>query len=597
MKGVIYMKIKHIKIKNFKGIKSIDFCPENKISVLQGGNGAGKTSFLQAVEFVLTGKHSSKEFIRYGCDTASVEVVIDDVCYTRNISTDNKIAQCMLDGEKILERDFNNMIALALDTNADDLKILSSSKIFEEMNAKEMSEFLSDHIPENISFKTLTDILGSDFDKNALKILRSSLGENFTPNKFLALYKEFYTSRREANREFKEVKALLKDKPDVPAYTKELVNAEKEALLREEGGYVNAVKLMKSYELAKSNYNKALIAKENLKEQVKKSKCEEPDEKIIVSAKTELEKLHSLSSKEHSVIATLEANNKTFEKTLKSLDKPICPLSSKLVCSTDKTALKSELEALIVNTRMQIKECMEQIENFKIEIDRLNEKISCYNKEKLKYKEFSMLKKQYDDFKLPELPATKPVIPDFDEKVIDSKKKALTQKYEELVRYEKYEADMKKYNLLQQKSSCYEALVSATNPSGVVIRMLLENYFSIFNDVCNKMAHELKTGFELRFISDNGIKLICTKNDESRMYEALSNGEKIIISFIVINMLNQLSGNQILFIDNLNELDPNNLVNFLTMLEDSNYENVFVCSVDYEDVKGAFDFIIHDNVY
>lgn len=82
-------------------------------------------------------------------------MVIDDVCYTRNISTDNKIAQCMLDGEKILERDFNNMIALALDTNADDLKILSSSKIFEEMNAKEMSEFLSDHIPENISFKTL----------------------------------------------------------------------------------------------------------------------------------------------------------------------------------------------------------------------------------------------------------------------------------------------------------------------------------------------------------------------------------------------------------------------------------------------------------
>lgn len=589
------MLIESIKIKNFKGVNSIEYTPKTKISVLKGANGRGKTSFLQGIEFCLTGKHSQKQNIRHGCDLASVELVINGTSYVRNISLENVVAPCMIDGNKIIEKDFNRLIAKELQVDADDLKVLSASKIFEEMSSKDMSAFLSDHIPEQISFETLTDILG-DFNENALKILESDLGEEFTPNDFTGLYKGYYSIRRDVNRELKSAKALIEEKVEEPAFTKELVNAEKDALVKEEADYSNALKLLKAYELAEKGRKEALDYKETLEKRVKSSKVSKPDETTAKETKKEIEELNSLIKKENSSISAFKENNNLFEKTLISLDKPICPLSDKLVCSTDKSGLKTELESLIDANNKSIEECKDTISFYEGKIAELNESLERYNEAKLKYNEFCLLKKQLDEIKVPEVP-DKPIVPDFDEELAIAKKKELMNKYNKILLFEKWLEDKAKYDELRIKADSYDALCQATNPKGTIIQQLLANYFDVFNTVCNEVSDKLETGFTLNFVSDDGVKLYCIKNDQKREYDNLSNGEKIIISFIVINMINHLTGGKILFLDNLNELDTANLVRFLTLLESSDYDHIFACSVDYEDVQGALDFVKYESIY
>jgi hypothetical protein len=64
-------------------------------------------------------------------------------------------------------------------------------------------------------------------------------------------------------------------------------------------------------------------------------------------------------------------------------------------------------------------------------------------------------------------------------------------------------------------------------------------------------------------------------------------------------MLNNLTGNRIIFIDNLNELDGKNLTNFLVMLYKSRecYDHVFVAGIDYEEIQTALDMIGADMVF
>lgn len=72
------MKINHVKIKNFKGIKIVDVSTERNMIVISGPNGAGKSSFCDAIMTALAGKDKSiTRPIREGADRASIEIELD----------------------------------------------------------------------------------------------------------------------------------------------------------------------------------------------------------------------------------------------------------------------------------------------------------------------------------------------------------------------------------------------------------------------------------------------------------------------------------------------------------------------------------------
>lgn len=67
----------NINLTDFKNYASLEVCFHEKLNVIVGQNGAGKTNLLEAVYWLLTGKslqgHSERHAIRYGCDGWNVE--------------------------------------------------------------------------------------------------------------------------------------------------------------------------------------------------------------------------------------------------------------------------------------------------------------------------------------------------------------------------------------------------------------------------------------------------------------------------------------------------------------------------------------------
>ena len=64
--------LKKIKIKNFKGIDSLELNNLKEINQVVGMNGSGKTSIAKAIEFLFKGTQRDKHFIRDGEQTAEV---------------------------------------------------------------------------------------------------------------------------------------------------------------------------------------------------------------------------------------------------------------------------------------------------------------------------------------------------------------------------------------------------------------------------------------------------------------------------------------------------------------------------------------------
>ena len=71
-------------------------------------------------------------------------------------------------------------------------------------------------------------------------------------------------------------------------------------------------------------------------------------------------------------------------------------------------------------------------------------------------------------------------------------------------------------------------------------------------------------------------------------YTGLSSGEKLFVSFLVLDMLNQLTGMRMAFIDNLEQLDRRTLEYAHSILTSEefmeSYDHIFVCGVDNQDI-------------
>jgi DNA repair exonuclease SbcCD ATPase subunit len=72
------MQIEKINIKNFKGIGNFEGDIHGKNVFLVGGNGTGKTSFIDAVWFGLTGKNAPREITKDGAKTGLIELDLGD---------------------------------------------------------------------------------------------------------------------------------------------------------------------------------------------------------------------------------------------------------------------------------------------------------------------------------------------------------------------------------------------------------------------------------------------------------------------------------------------------------------------------------------
>ena len=284
---------------------------------------------------------------------------------------------------------------------------------------------------------------------------------------------------------------------------------------------------------------------------------------------------------------SLVQTKKTLDEAIENISKPICPLSAKIKCTVDKTPVLKELEeqrdSLVQdykNQRDSYIELANQIKQLEAKYEQMINENNAYLRvqDKLKMKEQLLSQ----TITLPEKPEDIGSV-----EALNSELSNLQQRLLFVTNYSKKETYEEKLKGLTQKHLDYENLVLAFSPKGEVKEAITSYYMDEFSEPCNEKASKLFPGMKLKFVSENGVKVLTDPNGSGEYLEftSLSGGEQASVMFLLVSMLASLSGMGIIILDELSVLDDvvfENLVRVLHENQDE-FDMCLLASVDHVD--------------
>ena len=586
------MKLEKIQITNWKK-KKFDFKP-GKLNYCFHENGYGKTSLLDAIRYGLTG--SLPGYDTDGCAVDIIEASSGlDIYRTRGIGS----TVCRIggpDGKKTTEKALNKALSDVSGVSIDNLKMLSSGDIFSRMKPDDFLALLLEFIPEQLTYETVTSYIDGFTDEMDLMLEFYLPGDGMfgiqTVDECAAALAE---ARRSAKAELNRNKQVITTlKTGETGRSLEQIESDLIDIEVKERTAVDIDKKQKEYEMLKARRGKQ---EKQIKDREgwlanEANKAEKPDPAALAALKQERQEKDSLKKKLVADQATINTAIQNLERTLKYLNLDVCVISKKLSCTTDKSGDKGEVtEALEKNKKLleqhtaDIKACETRI----AEIDKAVEEYYASDKR------YNLYQRVVNELKtLQESLTTVPEKPTVGNaaNLAEQKKKLLDEKG--LVIDGIHRRKLETMNQgLENDIAVYTSLIDAFADKGAVKTGIINYYVHEFETACNSHS-ELAKGFEISFVPEDGVKVYAKTpaSAEPVYYTGLSSGEKILVSFLVLDMLNQLTGMRMAFIDNLEQLDRRSLEyahNILTSEEflDS-YDHIFVCGVDNQDIKEVF---------
>ena len=132
-----------------------------------------------------------------------------------------------------------------------------------------------------------------------------------------------------------------------------------------------------------------------------------------------------------------------------------------------------------------------------------------------------------------------------------------------LAKKEECEQKLLTYN---NKLMTYESLCIAFAPKGKVKESIISFYVEEFSKPCNEKAREIFQNMDIKFVFENGIKVMVDVDGTNQYitFDSLSGGEKACVTFVLLSMLSQLAGFNILIMDELSVLDQDVFTNLIT---------------------------------
>lgn len=613
------MKVKKITINNFRGLKNYEHEFTKPITVLTGPVGAGKTSFLQAMRFAITSETPTNA-IRTGADSASVSAVCDDdfEIYRELMRPNKKYTKVM--GRKAGTSASESFIEETTNVSNEVMKIATSSEVLAAMKP---SEFGAIFLNESVEKKTLEDMIqimndstikerkaikldktsetydGDDDDDDGKKLPNDVMnliktlfkGKTFNLDAINKAYEEIKSLRREDSAKLKIYKSKAEGFLDIvkPEYSEADLNKRLEEII----GVEKNIDVYKAQVIA---YNKAVKAKEQQDKQIAElniaiamNTATEPDETEYKALKEKKAAATDSVIAETKVAQTLSDNIKWLKKTLAQLDKSVCPINDKIVCKTDRTAYKADIEESIKKSEMSVAIVNDRIKEARRKAAELEEQITAYlkgketwNKKQALIKERARLMKN-----LIEIPEK----PDLVEKKDYTVEKNEVRKKIALIRsYKEAEADYKQMQVYKRKYTVDDFLVKSLDPKGPVIKEFINTFVDFLEDACNERAEFLKTGFKLKFVAEDGLKVLFkTAADKDFLpYTSLSAGEKIFASLILTDLINSFYASKILILDDTDHLDAKSFDMLMKFITDSDieelYDNIIISCVEHDDM-------------
>ncbi len=585
------MKIDKIVLRNFCGIKGEFTLDMPKIAALIGPNGMGKTTVLNAIRYALTGAEPEGDIINKDCDFCDVRLYLTDpfdgVCY-EFIRTKSRTApsKFKIEGKATTLKAMNDKIESIIGIPLDKIKILASSDVVAAMKPQDFSKFILDYVPQKFSRDTLISYIPG-CTIGMIDIVEARLPENDLMLKDLDEFRsDLEEERKQSKNSLAAKQAMLSELPEEdPGFDKKALEAELKKLLDNENAY-------KMYLAKKQAYETVVNARK--KQDAIITEAEKEYNSISIS-KPDVAALNALlneQKKEQESVQNLRASYKStkdavaqLKDILDSLSKPICPISATICCKTDKTAAKAEIEETILSTETSLaaiaeegKKAADRLSDVEIKVDAYHKDELLYNKKIELAKTITALKKDLPE--IPELPE-EVVKADVEDELFQIKNKIKQQ--EDYIEGQKL---LSVINTMKINVADLDGLVKAFAEKGAVKTAIVNSYLQIFEDLCNDKSSKVRPDVDFKFVSDGGIVVLMNNGKGAYLpYASLSGGERAYMIFILMDMLNTLTGTNLLLMDELSVVDQKCFDALLDLVTSNaaNYDHILVAAVNHED--------------
>lgn len=595
---------------NFRGLPGTKVFPFDDLMVILQKNAAGKSSFIDALVYVLSGVKPEGDMIHADADQCGVQITFEDgTKYSRICPRTGNVVYRAGNGKtkKVTKTEFEASLARTLGVRASAVQVVTSSDVVRSMKPSELSDFFLQYIGEKLTLADLeADINDGTLTDDMKDMLRKVAAKVNLPNKFGInwvdiLHKEFYDYRRKYSKEESDAEAYYKvlraESDGIPD------GADRDALLEEKAVLEKEREKIAAYQAERRAYEQAMRRYETDKSTVsalEKQISMLPDLKGMSEAACEekqndisrrIENARKFWSTANQTVVSLQTSVTTLEKAYKELDSPTCPLSEKLTCTTDKTVVRQEMGSAIESLNEQIeiqrKICIqhrEEEDRLSKEADELDRVMAALAKKKILEDQLEAAKKNCgDEPKAPEKPSVQDV------SRIDIINSVLS-KMDKRVQAEKYQVIKDRKN---RYASAFSGLVKAFAPKGIVRENIMRDYLKALEEACNKTAEKLRPGISFRFESDNGVYISVDMNGDGTYlgYWSLSGGERGVMLLILMSMLNDLTGFPIIIMDEMSVLDADTFGAVVGLLDDTkdSRSHAIIASVNHTDTVKAVE--------
>lgn len=577
-----------ISIRNFKGIEDLQLNAK-KLNAIIGKCGSGKSSLLDAIRFALTGK-AGKEVIRKGCREASVVLrFFDNSTIERIRRTSENISKC--NGKSSTKRSLDEFLT-ARNMNPCWIESLCSVDWFAGLSSKDLNNFFMTILPLRAKAETVVELvaqLDKDLTEKKEKYLMEEIlkkQEIFSFNDLANGYNTAYTVRQELKRKYNEMLPRCTFNETVPAKTREDIEKELNNISQVEAAEKEYSKRLKEYASSKKQHDLAIKRLDEMKKELDTySSCKKPKEETKTQAEADRKLFQVHIKRTNEYIGTINSTLDLLKRTLDNLDKPICPISEKLICTTDKSQLKEELLSLIQKNENALASNKEFLAKCEDQVRKRDDIISNYQKEVYRYEQKTTLENNISKFIVPEiLPEPQKV----EKAHLEAKKKELLDLLSILSRYEKVQQNKKELAKIKDKYDLAQFAVKVLDSKIGIPALILQRTLRFFEKKCNEKASLLREGFQIHFLSDNGITIQVSPGKGKPFVDMkeVSTGEFVCVAYILMTMIGEATKCHLFLIDNLDRLDTEYLNALLSLLEeDKKIEQVFLGGVDHADVE------------
>ena len=586
------MKIREIKVGGFKGIDSQDFmlpASESGTYALLAPNGSGKTSFIEALLWALTGQEPEGEVLRHGAKSAAVEIVTEDGTELIKQKTKRGGNKWRVNKNWTSQTEFNKMLEQKTGLPVAQMKPLLVGALMEQAASGNLSEVFMPYLPEQIDRDQVIQYLPKDATNEEKNLVSTLLPDGtFGTDELEKLYKKLFEQRAVTKKKVAESEGFLQAfaTENAPSESKEELENQMQELSRKRDAALVAASKASAYRQAvetRRNQEK-LIADLDKKIQAARIPAEHSETEIEAVQKRGQAAKNAAKAAYAAMKSLIDSAN-ALKKAIIGIGTDKCPLSERLHCTTDKTAVLDELKAQLNQDCKVYHEQHKAYEDAVKEGNEAEKTLERIRSDLESAKILQQMKEQKATMEkaLPSLPE-KPS-PAEDVKSLNSELDQLRKAIQLKKSVEKTETVRKELEGQKHLRDALERLVADMAPNGPVRQAVTADYLKELEKALSAEAGAVLPGAVVHFEADKGVRLFVDRRGDGAMlpFSALSGGEKASVLFLLIRMLTKAAGTSMLILDELSVLDSETFRRLLTLLREDPMDFALIAAVDHED--------------